>query len=151
MVEKQNVDYYIIRDFNITDYDSVSTLWEQTGMGGAVRGDTLQVIEQTLAHGGKLLILEYLPQKKVAGTAWLTNDFRRLYLHHFGILPEFQGLGLSNLLCQKCIQIGKELNLQLKLEVHSDNVKARNLYLKHGFKELGDYQVLIIRNYEPSK
>ncbi len=151
MAEKQNVDYYIIRDFNITDYDSVSALWEQTGMGGAVRGDTLQVIEQTLAHGGKFLILEYLPQKKVAGTAWLTNDFRRLYLHHFGILPEFQGLGLSNLLCQKCIQIGKELKLQLKLEVHRDNVKARKLYLKHGFKELGDYQVLIIRNYEPSK
>jgi ribosomal protein S18 acetylase RimI-like enzyme len=36
----------------------------------------------------------------------------------------------------------------MKLEVNRENFRAINLYLKNGFKELGDYEVLIIRNYE---
>jgi ribosomal protein S18 acetylase RimI-like enzyme len=148
MSEKQNFNNYIIRDFVTKDYHSITELWETIGLGGAHRGDTLQIIEQTLAHGGRFLIMEYMPENKLIGTAWLTNDFRRLYLHHFGISIEFQGLGLSKQLCNACIQIGKGLNLQMKLEVNRENFRAINLYLKNGFKELGDYEVLIIRNYE---
>jgi ribosomal protein S18 acetylase RimI-like enzyme len=35
---------------------------------------------------------------------------------------------------------------QVKLEVHSTNLKAINLYKKFGFKHLGEYNVYIIRD-----
>jgi ribosomal protein S18 acetylase RimI-like enzyme len=34
----------------------------------------------------------------------------------------------------------------VKLEVHSSNIKAINLYKKFGFIPLGDYHVYIIRD-----
>lgn len=137
---------FIIRDYRPEDFSSVSQLWEDTGVGGAHRGDVPEVINNTLKHGGKLLILENNKTKAIAGTAWLTNDFRRIYLHHFCISTEYQGNHLSHILCEECISYAKQLKLQIKLEVHRNNSKAVSLYEKHGFKFLGDYLVYIIRN-----
>jgi N6-L-threonylcarbamoyladenine synthase len=67
-------------------------------------------------------------------------------LHHFGILPECQGKGLSKILLQESLQFIKSKNTQVKLEVHSTNFKAINLYKKFGFKHLGEYNVYIIRD-----
>ncbi len=147
MSEELKRNDFIVRDFRNEDFDAVNELWSKTGMGGAHRGDNPEIISETISKGGYFLILEYLPEKKVVGTAWITNDFRRLYLHHFGITPEFQGKGLSNLLAKECMVIGKKTGLQMKLEVHHENIIAKSLYLKYGFKELGDYEVLIIRKY----
>ena len=142
----ENKSDFIIRDFRDDDFPSVSIMWEETGVGGAHRGDVLDVINNTLKHGGKLLILENINTNTIAGTAWLTNDFRRIYLHHFCIGTEFQGKHLAHILCEECIRFAKQLNLQIKLEVHRNNSKAISLYEKHGFKFLGDYLVYIIRN-----
>jgi ribosomal protein S18 acetylase RimI-like enzyme len=148
MSEKQNLNNYIIRHFRDEDYDEVNHLWESLGLGGKHRGDNLQIIKNTLEAGGCFYILEFVPNKKIIGTAWITNDKRRLYLHHFGIHSDFQGLKLSHLLMEKCIEYGKMLNLQMKLEVHKTNVKAIELYKKYQFKSLGDYEVYIIREYK---
>jgi [ribosomal protein S18]-alanine N-acetyltransferase len=142
----ENKNDFLIRDFCDEDFPAVSQVWENTGVGGAHRGDVLEVILNTINHGGKLLILENKNTKHIAGTAWLTNDFRRIYLHHFCIKTEFQGNHLSHMLCEECIRLAKQLNLQIKLEVHRNNSKAISLYEKHGFKFLGDYLVYIIRD-----
>lgn len=141
-------DEFVVRHFKKNDYSAVLNLWEKTGLGGAHRGDDLKVIEKTIEQGGSFLVLEYLPSKLIVGTAWITNDNRRLYLHHFGIDPEFQGKKLAHRLAKACIEIGKNYGLQMKLEVHKTNEKAKNLYLKYGFKDLGDYEVMIIRKYD---
>lgn len=148
MSEELKKNDFIIRYFRDEDFDAVNKLWNKTGLGGEHRGDNIKIIKETIVKGGFFLILEYLPEKKIVGTAWITNDFRRLYLHHFGIDPEFQGKGLSKLLAKECIAIAKKKGLQMKLEVHRNNIIAKNLYLKYGFKELGDYEVLIIRKYD---
>jgi len=142
----ENKNDFFIRDFRDEDFSSVSQLWEDTGVGGAHRGDTLEVIKTTLKHDGKLLVLENKKTRTIAGTAWLTNDFRRIYLHHFCIGTESQGNHLAHILCEECIGFAKQLKLQIKLEVHRNNLKAISLYEKHGFKFLGDYLVYIIRN-----
>jgi N6-L-threonylcarbamoyladenine synthase len=67
-------------------------------------------------------------------------------MHHFGILPDFQGLGLSGLLMEASLKFVKRKGCQVKLEVHSSNVKAIHLYKKAGFTPLGDYDVYIIRD-----
>ena len=142
----ENKNDFFIRDFRDEDFPSVSKIWEETGVGGAHRGDTLEVINNTLKHGGKLLIFENRQTNLIAGTAWLTNDFRRIYLHHFCIGIKFQGNQLAHILCDECISFAKQLKLQIKLEVHRNNTKAISLYEKHGFNFLGDYLVYIIRN-----
>ena len=139
---------YIVRDYKKEDYNSIEKVWKATGMGGAFRGDTQKVIENTILNGAKLFVLENINTNEIIGTSWLTSDFRRIYLHHFGIKPEFQGKGLSHLLVKKSIQYAKQQGLQIKLEVHKDNVKAINLYKKYGFNYLGDYDVYIIRNFD---
>ncbi|MFH2094458.1 MAG: GNAT family N-acetyltransferase [Bacteroidota bacterium] len=135
-----------IRDYTTDDYGQVIRLWSDTGMGGTQRGDNKWVIDRTLQNGGKLIILEENTTGKVIGTSWLTNDHRRLYLHHFGILPEYQGKGYSHLLAEASVAYAEFTGLQIKLEVHSENIKAISLYEKHGFKYLGDYLVYIIRD-----
>jgi ribosomal protein S18 acetylase RimI-like enzyme len=136
---------YFVRTFVDLDYDSVLAVWKQTDMGGAHRGDNLEVILNTLENGGELFVLIEKSSDRVIGTSWVTNDNRRLYLHHFGILPKFQGQGLSNLLMDESMKFAHKLKLQIKLEVHKDNKIARSLYQKFGFKYLGDYEVFIVR------
>jgi len=136
----------IIRDYQSTDFEQINILWIATDMGGAHRGDNQETIERTLQNGGKLIVLE--ESNKIIGTAWITNDSRRLYLHHFGILPEFQNQGLGKILVKESLNYAKELKLQIKLEVHKDNQIARELYKKAGFNYLGDYHVYIVRDLE---
>jgi ribosomal protein S18 acetylase RimI-like enzyme len=78
----------------------------------------------------------------------MTYDGRRIHLHHFGILPEFQGQGLSKLLMDESLGFIRKKGTQVKLEVHRSNVKAINLYKKTGFTSLGDYDVYIIRDVQ---
>lgn len=137
---------YRIRDYRPGDYGKVAELWEQTGMGKPERGDDRKTVEQCLALGGVLLILEHEATATVAGTSWMTWDGRRLYLHHFGILPGYQGRGLAGCLLEKTLEYVRESGQQVKLEVHSTNKAAIKLYEKYGFKYLGDYLVYIIRN-----
>lgn len=135
-----------VRNYIPTDYEQVLDVWQATNMGGAHRGDNEEVINRTLANGGALFVLEEQDSKQIIGTAWITNDARRLYLHHFGITPKYQGKRLSHLLMQKCMEYARSLKMQIKLEVHKDNFIAQHLYEVYGFGYLGDYKVLIVRN-----
>ncbi len=144
--KQKNKMKYLTREFNADDYNAVLNVWQQTDMGGAHRGDNLSVIENTINNGGVLYVIEEKSSGNIVGTSWITNDHRRLYLHHFGIIPYFQGKGLSHLLMKKSMEFARSLKLQIKLEVHRDNFKARKLYEKYAFKYLGDYEVFIVRD-----
>ena len=136
----------IIRDYQPEDYDELISFWYLTDMGNPERGDSRDTISRTLQLGGKLLILESKSTRQICGSSWMTYDGRRIMLHHFGILTECQGKGLSKILLQESLQFIKSKNTQVKLEVHSTNFKAINLYKKFGFKQLGEYNVYIIRD-----
>jgi len=136
-----------VREFKEEDYQSVLRIWEETDMGGEHRGDNLDIIEDTIDFGGKLFVLED-DDHGIIGTSWITSDQRRLYLHHFGILPKFQSKGYSHLLMEKSIAFAQDENIQIKLEVHKSNRIGKALYKKYGFKYLGDYEVYIVRKPE---
>lgn len=139
-------DDLIIRDYHEKDYDKVVKFWQLTDMGNPERGDSKETIKRTLDLGGKLLVMESKSARQICGTSWLTYDGRRIMLHHFGILPEYQGKGLSKVLLKKSLDFVKKIGSQVKLEVHSTNLKAINLYKKFGFAHLGEYNVYIIRD-----
>jgi len=137
-----------IREYEPSDFEEVENLWMETGMGGTERGDDAEAIENTLHLGGKLFILEIENSCEIIGTSWLTFDGRRIYLHHLGIKPRYQGKGFSKLLLNISLDFARNSGKQIKLEVHRDNDIAVNLYKKAGFKYLGDYEVYIIRNFK---
>ncbi len=110
---------FFVRDYWAADYPHVADIWERTGISTPGRGDTAEVIENTLRRNGRLLVLVDRASDMVVGTSWLTNDGRRLYLHHFAIDPRFQGGGLSKPLLRESLKIAKEIGLQVKLEVHA--------------------------------
>lgn len=139
---------YIIRDYRESDYQALIRLWEKTGLGSANRGDDALVISKTLQHGGKLLLIERSSDSSIIGSSWLTNDSRRLYLHHFGISPGCQGQGLAKPLLKASVDWARSQKMQLKIEVHRENKVAINLYTKAGFSYLGDYDVYIIRKFD---
>lgn len=143
---KEFPERFRIRDYRSGDFDQIEELWSLTGLGNRNRGDNEVIIENSITIGGKLLILEHFTPEKICGTSWMTFDGRRIHLHHFGILPEFQGKGLSKFLLSESLKFVKEKGYQVKLEVHRDNYKAVSLYEKAGFRYLGDYNVYIIRD-----
>jgi len=136
----------IIRDYKEEDYPQIVSLWEMTDLGNPVRGDDNETIQKTIETGGKLIVIEFKPARQIIGTSWMTYDGRRIMLHHFGILPNYQGKGLANILMKESLKFVKEKGSQVKLEVHSSNQKAINLYQKFGFYRLGEYNVYIIRD-----
>ena len=142
---------FVVRDYWAADYPHVADIWERTGISTPGRGDTAEVIENTLRRNGRLLVLVDKASDTVVGTSWLTNDGRRLYMHHFAIDPKFQGAGLSKRLLRESLKIAKEIGLQIKLEVARDNERAIHFYEKAGFKPLGDYDVYIIRDLSDIK
>jgi len=129
--------------FDVDVFQQIVEIWQRTGVGNPARGDTFEVVQRTIEHGGKILSL--IENEKIIGTVWLTHDYRRLYIHHMAILPEYQVKGLSHLLLEASIRYAHELGYQAKLEVDRQNLVAKHLYEKFGFKNLGDYLVLIKR------
>ena len=140
---KLNVREYLPGDFN-----AINQLWKDSCMGGSERGDNEETIEKTIKAGGKLFVLENLLSHEIIGTSWLSHDQRRIYIHHFGIKPAFQGRGYAHLLMKASMDYAQSTGMQIKLEVHKDNIKAVQLYKKWGFNYLGDYDVYIIRDYK---
>jgi len=139
-------DNFIIREYREEDYDGIAQFWDLMDMGNPERGDSREIIERTIKMGGSLLVMEEKGTGRISGTSWMTFDGRRILLHHFGILPQFQGNGLSKILMKESLQVVRRKGFQVKLEVHSANFKAINLYKKFGFKHLGEYKVFIIRD-----
>ena len=132
------------RNYKSDDFNHVQVLWELTGMGGKERGDDNEVILKTIKCGGKLIIME--KNDMIIGTSWLTTDNRRIFLHHFGIHPDFQGQGMANMLMDESMKFIKEKGLQVKMEVHKKNIKALNLYRKYNFFDFTDYELMMKRN-----
>ena len=133
-----------LRDYQPKDFAELFELWQATGLASKGRGDDARVIANTLNAGGRLFILSC--NDKIIGSSWITNDGRRLYLHHLCVSPDFQGKKLSHILLDASLRYAQKLNLQIKLEVSRNNEFTINLYKKYGFKYLGDYDVYIIRD-----
>ncbi len=137
------------RDFEESDYADVVELWRRTGLYDKRRGDDLKAIERTIEKGGRLILM--LDGERIIGSSWLTTDGRRTFIQYFAIDPEYQGRGLSHLLLEESLKFAREIGLQVKLEVHRENLVARRLYEKWGFRPLGDYEVYILRDLGDGK
>lgn len=82
-----------------------------------------------------LFVLEH--DNVVVGYYGFWVMFENVDITKVSIRKEFQGMKLSHILMEDCINRVSMLNAEkINLEVRLDNVRAINLYKKHGFKEL---------------
>lgn len=125
-------------------YEQMSELWNLTGVGNPARGDTFEVVEETL-KGGACILMAYLDDIAV-GTLWLTHDFRRAYIHHTAVLPKLQNRRIGRALMREALIIAGELGYQAKLEVSLDNPGALKIYRECGFQGLDGYLIMIKRD-----
>ncbi len=151
MTRDANIKDIIIREYHKGDFDGINHLWKLTNLGSPSRGDTEKAVEDSIRIGGTLLVLAVKSSGTICGTSWMTYDGRRIHLHHFGILPEYQGHGLSKVLLKESLEFVNKKGYQVKLEVHRGNKKAIEIYKKAGFTYLGDYDVYIIRDISKVK
>jgi len=142
---------YILRDYTNQDFEKLSVLWEETGLGSTKRGDNKEIIAHSIQIGGKLIVLENQNDKEIFGSSWMTFDGRRIHLHHIGVKSSYQDKGFGKLLTKESLKYAKEKGYQIKLEVHQSNKKAINIYKNLGFSFLGDYDVYIVREVESIK
>jgi ribosomal protein S18 acetylase RimI-like enzyme len=145
---KKNIldNKFIIRDYRKSDFKGIMDLWVATDLGRPERGDNEKIIEESIAIGGCMMVMVEKATDMIIGTSWMTYDGRRVYIHHFGIAPEYQGKKLAEPLLRESLNFVKKKGCQVKLEVHRKNIRAINLYRKAGFEYLGDYDVYIIRD-----
>lgn len=136
----------ILRTYQEKDFVQLSQLWLESGVGSPARNDTLEAISECLRIGGALFLVE--DQGELWGSAWITYDGRRFYLHHMAVTPSKQNQGIGKMLMEKAIAFAKEHNVQMKLEVNRHNARAIHLYEKYGFSNLGEYDTYIIRQYK---
>ena len=135
------------RDYIPADYPSLFELWTQCDLAQPEREDSPEIIDRCNKHGGRLLVMEDTENKRIIGSSWMTWDGRRIYLHHFGILPEYQKQGLGRKLVEASLEWLREQGQQVKLEVHKENYKAKQLYEKLGFFAYRDYDIYMMREF----
>ena len=133
----------LIRDYQSGDFPQIEALWKETRIYTTERGDTPQLIDQCNAMGGRFLVMVHPGTGTLVATSWLTADGRRLFLHHFAVLPSFQNQGLGRMLALRSLEIARELGCPVKLEVHAENHPAVHLYESLGFKPFEGYNVYI--------
>jgi ribosomal protein S18 acetylase RimI-like enzyme len=125
-------------------FEQIMHIWVETGLASPARADDLSTIQGSIRHGACVLIAT--ESSELIGTAWLTHDFRRLYIHHMGVMAAYQNQGIGRTLLSEALLIAKELGYQAKLEVHKDNPAAMHLYESMGFKPLQGYYSMIKRD-----
>lgn len=124
-------------------YEKIRRLWVLTDIERPERGDVWEVALETLKKGGAILSL--WEGDDVLGALWITDDGRRLYLHHMAVHPDHRRKGLGRRLLKEGLAMARRLGRQPKLEVHETNLGARELYSGEGFTDLEGYVVMINR------
>ena len=85
-------------------------------------------------------VLFYKKSNKPEGYVWLTRnneDNKTAHVSMIGTLPHSRGKGIAKKLLESSINFLIKNNYQnLILEVDNDNLSARNVYRKYGFKDI---------------
>ena len=137
---------FYFTDFEEEDFKEILNLWVDTDMGHPERKDSASTILRCNSFGGKLIVMKHHSNNEIVGNSWMTYDGRRIFLHHFGIKPSWQDKGLGKALGKESMKFIKSKGAQVKLEVHSNNGKAKKIYENLGFFSFEDYDIYMLRD-----
>ena len=144
---EQNSLSTTIRDYREIDFASLLEMWKDTRLAQPERRDDAASIKRCNDLGGRLLVMEEAGSGRIIGSSWMTWDGRRIYLHHFGIHPDWQNQGHGTKLAVASLNWISSMGRQVKIEVHRENWAAIRLYKKLGFFAFEDYDIYMIREF----
>ena len=80
---------------------------------------------------------ENTDEGRIVGFAGISIAADTADVINIGVLPEYRGQGIGNLLLQKLEELAKDNNcLNMMLEVRESNLPAIQMYHKHGFQDI---------------
>lgn len=104
----KQIDTHIsIHEMQISDYDEVYKLWENTAGMGLSDADTHENIHMFLLRN-KGLSFVCRHEDKIIGTILCGHDSRRGYIYHVTVAEKYRGRGIGQMLVDKSLQALKE-------------------------------------------
>lgn len=127
-----------ISEMQISDYDEVYKLWENTTGMGLSDADTLENIHKFLLRN-KGLSFVCRHEDKIIGTILCGHDCRRGYVYHVTVAEKYRGRGIGQMLVDKSLQVLKEEGInKCHLFVFIDNEIGNAFWSAKGWAKRED-------------
>lgn len=102
-----------------------------------------QFTDSIQSHEGYVLV----KGKRVVGLLFFHQVLDQAELLNIAVKPSFQGEGLGSCLLLFCLDVVRKSATRLYLEVRASNFPAIGLYLKNGFKQIGERRAYYRTDY----
>ncbi len=133
---------YLVREFEIDDFDEAISLWRLTEGIGLGDSDTRQGIASFLERNPGTSFVAILDGRLV-GAVLCGHDGRRGYLHHLAVETSCRGKGIGKALVESCLSALDERGIRkCNIFVYSRNRQAREFWQYHNWKPRTDLEVL---------
>ena len=129
----------VIRDFRIEDYDRLTALWKEAGLGYRPRGrDSRRRIEAELKTGTSIFLLAEMDGHMV-GSVIGTHDGRKGWINRLAVHPSYRHRGLAKKLVaeveDRLSQVGLEVIACL---IQKENTASLQLFQSLGYERMSD-------------
>ena len=129
------------RCMEITDYESIINLWQESE-GLKLRDiDSREGISVYLLRNPKLsFVTEH--EEEIIGTIMSGHDGKRGYIQHLAVSPKFRSSGIATNMLKLCITALKSSGI-IKSHIHilNDNDSAKNFWSNRGWVKRTDIEV----------
>ncbi|EJL6400104.1 GNAT family N-acetyltransferase [Vibrio navarrensis] len=123
-----------IRQMDISDYDSVMTLWGQTENLALKDADSRASIAAYLTKNPGLSFVA-IDGQDIVGAVLVGTDGRRGYLQHLAVDLHYRGQKIAQRLVQSATEaLAQQGIAKTHLFVLSNNLSAQDFYLKLGWQ-----------------
>lgn len=123
----------IIDEMNFGDYEKIKDILQ-------IEFDefwTPEILKKELENPNSKYVVAF-ENERIVGFAGITYNFDYIEIMNIAIRKDMRRKGIATKLMKKLMLIASEYNVsKVALEVDSNNISARNLYNKLGFKEVG--------------
>jgi len=129
----------IIREFNIKDYDSLITLWNNAQLPFKPKGrDKRDKIEYELKQGRDIFLVAEI-NGKLVGSVFGTHDGRKGWINRLAVSPEFQRQNIAKKLIAEVEERFSEIGINIIACLVEDwNTKSLQVFEKLGYKNHSD-------------
>jgi predicted acetyltransferase len=127
-----------IREIHPDDYGEMIEMWRNTPGMGIGEADTETGIRRFLLNNPGLSFC-YKQGNRIVGTSLCGHDYRRGYIYHTAVLPEYRGRGIGRMLVRKNLEQLKAAGIdKCHLFVFADNEPGNGFWSSMGWKKRND-------------
>ncbi len=127
-----------IREIHPDDYAEMFELWKNTPGMGIGKADTEIRIREFLLNNPGLSFC-FKEGNRIIGTSLCGHDYRRGYIYHTAVLPEYRGRGIGRMLVLRNLEQLKAAGIgKCHLFVFADNALGNGFWHSMGWTRRGD-------------